>query len=103
MIYTKEAEIFKALSHPTRILILHSIKENRLSVSELAGLARVDISTISKHLDLLKRYRLVVSEKVGNAVFYRVNIPCIFNFLECARLLTIDDGVCSSSCFCKGN
>lgn len=34
--FSKEAEIFKALSHPTRILILYSIKDEQHSVTELA-------------------------------------------------------------------
>ena len=57
--YTKEAEIFKALSHPTRILILYSIKEEQHTVTELAEKAGIDISTMSKHLDLLKKNKII--------------------------------------------
>lgn len=84
-LYVKEAEIFKALSHPTRILILYSIKEVQITVTELAEKAGIDISTMSKHLDLLKKYKIIVGEKIKNTVYYKINIPCVFNFLNCAK------------------
>ena len=86
--YGKEADIFKALSHPTRILILYSIKEKQHTVSELAEKAEIDISTMSKHLDLLKRNKIIVGKKIKNTVFYKINIPYIFNFLDCAKAIT---------------
>ena len=84
-LYVKEAEIFKALSHPTRILILYSIKEVQITVTELAEKAGIDISTMSKHLDLFKKYKIIVGEKIKNTVYYKINIPCVFNFLNCAK------------------
>ncbi len=92
--YTKEAEIFKALSHPTRILILYSIKEEQHTVTELAEKAGIDISTMSKHLDLLKKNKIIIGEKNKNTIFYKINIPCVFNFLTCAKDLTS----CSTNC-----
>ena len=92
--YSKEAEIFKALAHPTRILILYSIKEEQHTVTELAEKAGIDISTMSKHLDLLKRYKIIVGDKIKNTVYYKINIPCVFNFLNCAKAITS----CSINC-----
>jgi len=92
--YSKEADIFKALSHPTRILILYSIRQEQHTVTDLAEKAGIDISTMSKHLDLLKRYKIIVGEKIKNKVYYKVNIPCVFNFLSCAKSLT----TCSLDC-----
>jgi ArsR family transcriptional regulator len=84
-LYEAEAEIFKALSHPIRLFIIHSIKDEPLSVKELTGRVGVDISTMSKHLDLLKRHKIVVGEKVKNRVFYSLNIPCVLEFMGCAQ------------------
>jgi len=86
--FSKEAEIFKALSHPTRILILYSIKDEQHSVTELAERAGIDISTMSKHLDLLKRYKIISGDKNKNTVYYKINMPCVFNFLNCAKAIT---------------
>ncbi|MGM0504472.1 MAG: ArsR/SmtB family transcription factor [Bacteroidota bacterium] len=95
--YQKEAEIFKALSHPTRLFILDKIRDESYSVSQLAEMAQVDISTMSKHLDLLKRYQIVVGEKSRNHVFYKLNISCLFTFLNCAKKLISCPEECTES------
>jgi len=92
--YSWEAEFFKTLSHPTRIFILYSVKYEQYTVTELAEKAGIDISTMSKHLDLLKRQKIIVGEKNKNNVYYKINIPCVFNFLDCARVVT----TCSIDC-----
>ena len=83
--YQGEASIFKALSHPTRLFILHTLNEQTYSVSELAEMAEIDISTMSKHLDLLKRYNIVNAKKQRNTVYYQLTIPCLFDFMQCAQ------------------
>lgn len=83
--YQAEADVFKALAHPIRLFIIHSIKNERLSVMELTDKVGVDISTMSKHLDLLKRHQIITGEKVKNKVFYSLNIPCVLDFMSCAR------------------
>ncbi len=84
-LYQAESEIFKALAHPTRLFIIHTIKEKKLSVKELTQMIGVDISTVSKHLDVLKRHKIIVGEKQKNNVFYSLNIPCVLEFMSCAN------------------
>jgi len=84
-LYRAEAEIFKALAHPTRLFIIHCIKDKRLSVQELTDKVGVDISTMSRHLDILKRHDIIAGEKVKNKVFYRLNIPCVLEYMSCAN------------------
>ena len=83
--YRAEAEIFKAMAHPTRLFIIHIIKDKRLSVKELTEKVGIDISTMSKHLDILKRHEIITGEKVKNKVFYTLNIPCVLDFMSCAH------------------
>jgi ArsR family transcriptional regulator len=42
-----------------------------------------DVSTVSKHLSLLKTAGIVVTEKRGNQVFYRLRTPCVLGFFDC--------------------
>ncbi|NHB69410.1 ArsR/SmtB family transcription factor [Perlabentimonas gracilis] len=101
-IYQKEAGIFKALSHPTRLFILDVINKEPHTVSELADMVGIDISTMSKHLDIMKRYQIVVGEKNKNSVYYKLNIPCLFEFFKCAqRISTSDHSGCQAECFMK--
>lgn len=101
--YQNEADIFRALSHPTRLFILHAIKEKAYSVSRLADMVSIDISTMSKHLDLLKRYKLIKGHKERNTVYYQLTIPCLFDFISCARKITDCPDECQNvQCVAKG-
>jgi ArsR family transcriptional regulator len=82
--YSEKAEIFKALAHPTRLFIIHAINERKLSVKELTKIVGIDISTMSKHLDILKKNKIIEGEKVKNFVYYRLTIPCVLDFMSCA-------------------
>jgi ArsR family transcriptional regulator len=102
--YQKEADIFKALSHPTRLFILEVINEKPHTVSELTAMVGIDISTMSKHLDIMKRHQIVVGEKIKNSVYYKLNIPCLFEFFKCAKKISSNDNSgCQMNCFKKTN
>jgi ArsR family transcriptional regulator len=42
-----------------------------------------DMSTVSRHLGMLKAAGLVEDEKRGSMVYYRLRMKCILNFFEC--------------------
>ena len=81
--FQNHANIYKALSHPTRLFIVHEIANNKRSVSELAKQMEVDISTMSKHLEILKRYKIISGEKEANQVFYKLEFKCVLKFFNC--------------------
>lgn len=83
--YQDEADVFKALGHPTRLHIVHTLENNKRSVKDLTGEVGIDISTMSKHLDVLKRHKIITGEKVKNQVFYTLNIPCVLDAMSCAH------------------
>ena len=82
--YLEQAEIFKALAHPTRLFIIHAVKDKKLSVKELTEMVGIDISTMSKHLDILKKHKIIEGEKEKNFIYYRLVIPCVLDFMSCA-------------------
>ena len=82
--YSEKADIFKALAHPTRLFIIHAVKDKKMSVKELTEIVGIDISTMSKHLDILKRNKIIEGEKVKNFIYYRLAIPCVLEFMNCA-------------------
>lgn len=86
--YQAEAEIFKALAHPTRLFIVHTIREQKLSVKELSNMVGIDISTMSKHLDILKKQKIIVGVKEKNSVFYFLNMPCVLDSVSCVKNVT---------------
>jgi DNA-binding transcriptional ArsR family regulator len=77
------AKIFKALAHPSRLFILEQLAEGERCVCELTDMIGADISTISKHLSVLKGAGVIHAEKRGLQVYYRLKMPCILRFFEC--------------------
>lgn len=85
IILNKKANIFKALAHPTRLWIVEKLTTSELCVCEFVKHLEVDFSTISKHLAILKQAGLVIDEKRGKQVFYRLKVPCVLKFLDCVQ------------------
>ena len=85
LIYAEHAEIYKALAHPTRLFIVYDIAENKRSVTDLATKVGVDISTMSKHLEILRSRKIISRVKEGNQVFYKLEFTCLLNFFECVN------------------
>ncbi len=79
------AEIFKALGHPARLAMVVALGEGERCVCELRELVGLDMSTVSKHLSVLKSVGLVETDKRGKQVFYSLRLPCTLGFLECVE------------------
>ena len=68
--YQARARIVKAMSHPTRLFIVDQLSKRRRCVRKLTEMVGDDVSTISKHLSVLKNAGIVSDEKEGTRVFY---------------------------------
>ena len=71
------AQVVKALAHPSRLLIAEALIDGEQCVCELTSLVGADMSTVSKHLSIMKAAGLVEVEKRGLNVFYRLRCPCL--------------------------
>lgn len=80
-----KAELFKALSHPTRIRILELLRQGEQSVSQLQLELGPEGSTVSQQLAILRMKNLVDTRRAGNAIFYRLRDPQITDLLDAAR------------------
>jgi ArsR family transcriptional regulator len=82
-LYEHRARIVKALAHPTRLALADALAEGEVCVCELQQLAGGDVSTVSKHLAVMKAAGLVTDRKEGLRVYYRLQVPCLLNFFGC--------------------
>ncbi len=80
-----KAEFFKALAHPLRIAILDTLRGGESTVNELSAKLRVEQSTLSQQLAVLRGRDIVTGRKEGLNVFYSVNDPTVFKLLDVAR------------------
>ncbi|MFH0879720.1 MAG: metalloregulator ArsR/SmtB family transcription factor [Lentisphaerota bacterium] len=77
-------DIFKALAHPVRVLIVEALANGDRCVCELNKLADIDQSGMSRHLALLKKAGVLADRREGMKVFYHLQTPCILKAFECA-------------------
>ena len=83
--YEVRARIIKALAHPSRLIMMDALAEGEKCVCELRDLVGSDISTVSKHLALMRDAGIVTDRKAGQQVFYSLRVPCILNFFGCVE------------------
>jgi DNA-binding transcriptional ArsR family regulator len=81
------SEFFKALAHPLRIRILDSLRSGEVGVNELSARLKVEQSTLSQQLAVLRKSNIVVGRKEAQNVFYSVSDPAIIRLLDDARLI----------------
>jgi DNA-binding transcriptional ArsR family regulator len=80
-----KAEFFKALSHPLRIAIINALRSGEVGVNDLSAQLKVEQSTLSQQLAMLRSRNIVVGRKEGQSVFYSVRDPAIFRLLDVAK------------------
>lgn len=78
-----KANVLKALGHPTRLWMAEQLAGGEKCVCELVENIDADFSTVSKHLTVLKQAGVVIDEKRGKQVYYRLKVPCILQFMPC--------------------
>lgn len=83
--YEARARVMKALAHPTRLFIIDQLANREECVCELTAMIGADVSTVSKHLLVLRDAGIVDNDKRGNQVFYSLRVPCVANWYSCVE------------------
>lgn len=76
------ANLLRELANPHRLMILCQLIDGERSVSDLARLLGLRVSTMSQHLGLLRRDCLVVARRAGQTIFYRLGDPAAQRIVE---------------------
>ncbi|MCL4529187.1 MAG: metalloregulator ArsR/SmtB family transcription factor [Chloroflexi bacterium] len=74
---THVAELFRAFSDTSRVMILSALLGGEKNVGALADLVGISESAISHHMRGLRQMRLVTARRNGKEVYYRVDDPHI--------------------------
>jgi ArsR family transcriptional regulator len=88
----KYAAVFKALGHPSRLRIIGALGKGERCVCELREAVGADMSTVSRHLAVLRNAGLIVGEKRGLWVWYTLCCPCVMDFLKCVESVCPAEG-----------
>ena len=71
-IFAALADVAHALGHPHRLELLEHVAQGMRSVEELSARAKLSFANTSRHLQILRRARLVDTERRGKHVLYRL-------------------------------
>lgn len=80
-------QICQAVGDPKRIQILYALFEQPRHVTALADALDIPQPTASRHLSVLRQRALVIAERDGAAVIYRLADPRIIDVLDTMRQL----------------
>ncbi len=70
--YVEISELLKAIAHPVRLKIITGVLKDECNVSGIQKKLGLPQSTISQHLKVLKKEKILESRKEGVKVCYRV-------------------------------
>lgn len=89
---------FKALGDPTRLQVLHVLREGRRCVCEIQTRVAVAPNVLSHHLKVLREAGLVQAERRGRWIDYRLDPDGLAELA--AALPTADPGTAAARCAC---
>ncbi len=84
------AHVCQALGVPTRLQILYALYDEPTRVNALAEMLDVPQSSVSRHLSILRQRSLVVAERNGTEVTYRLADERIIEVLDLMRQVLRD-------------
>ncbi|MCK6683280.1 MAG: metalloregulator ArsR/SmtB family transcription factor [Thermoanaerobaculia bacterium] len=76
------AEWMKSLADPTRLKILHTLKDGERCVNDILEKLGCSQANVSKHLAVLKHAGLVEARRDGVNIYYRIADPAVFVICE---------------------
>ena len=80
--YISQAEILKALAHPTRIQIIDLLRHGEKCVCEIVPALGLEQPNVSRHLSILKKEGILSCRKEGMKMIYWVSDPRIFSIID---------------------
>ena len=87
----KTAMVFKVLSVGTRVRMIELLKRRSLCVNALAGTLNITPAAVSQHLRVLRDADLVIADKQGYFVHYRINEKTLADWNQTAKRILEQD------------
>ncbi len=80
------ASKLRAISHPMRIAIMDlSSKGNKMSVTDIHKALNIGQAAASHHLSILKNKGVLVSERDGKNIYYKLRSTILTEIIDCVN------------------
>lgn len=84
------AEIYNALSNPTRLLIVCLLSDEARNVSQLTDELSIPQPSVSRHLKVLVDKNLIQAKRDGQFVVYQLSDERVISALRIVREMVVD-------------
>ena len=89
-LYEIHAEMCKVFSNSTRLEILNLLRDNEMSVTELIKKTKLSQANISQHLSIMKSKGIVISNRNGKKIYYKLINPKITKAFDIIREVLLE-------------
>lgn len=83
-VFKLHSQLLKALSHPKRLEIIHLLRDQELSVSQIQSMLDLPQANLSQHLIVLRDAKVVQTRRDGKQIYYQLAHK---NFIKASDLL----------------
>ena len=80
------SQVFKAFADPSRLRILHALREEEMCVCDISALLEISESAVSHQLRLLRAMRMVANRREGTVLYYRLLDQHVTELIDLALL-----------------
>jgi len=84
------SRLFKVLASDQRLQILRLLKEGEKSSTKIIEEIHLDASVVSRHMRMLRNFRIVAVRKEGNVLYFSLADKRILEIWDIAREVTMD-------------
>lgn len=92
--FEERARVLKAMAHPTRLYIVDVLSRGERCVNDLTEMVGADMSTVSRHLSVLRSAGILSDEKRGSEVYYSLRMACVLGFFDCIEAVLKGEASC---------
>src|SRR3989304_5620064 len=89
-LYKLHAGICHTLANPKRLEIIDRLRNQELSVTELAEALEISQANLSQHLSLMRQRGIVTTRREGLNVFYSLSNPKIIQACDLMRQVLLE-------------
>jgi DNA-binding transcriptional ArsR family regulator len=76
-LFKQQASICKTLADAKRLMILHELQNDEMSVGQLVSSLGLPQSNVSQHLAILRERGIVTTRREGTTIYYKLANPKI--------------------------
>ena len=89
-LYELHASICQTLAHPKRLEVIERLRQDEMSVTDLAEALDISQPNLSQHLTLMRQKGIVTTRREGLNVHYRLASPKIVKACDLMREVLVE-------------